>query len=104
MALHDWIEVGMMAILTIITIGRWAEAREQIERASSKDLTGVEQRCDDEHERIWTEVERNRDHWHRDLVPWQQGMAERLVSLEQQVRNQTIELERVTRLLDRQRS
>lgn len=101
MSPRDWIEIAVLLILTITGIGRWIEAREQKEKqlaerlnaptplvpvngllATRADLATYEARHAEEHKRLWDEIQRGRTHWHDELVPWQQRIAERVAIVE----------------------
>lgn len=89
MTVHDWVMMMIAVVMTITTIGRWIEAREQKELratdeigATRADLADIEKRHTEEHAKIWREIERNRNHWHQELVPKLQQIFERLAGVE----------------------
>jgi hypothetical protein len=92
MSIRDWVELTLLVILTLTGIGRWIATREQHDADATKgvsatrqELIDFERRHVDEHRRLWAEIERNRNHWHQELVPWQQKVAERLATIEGQI-------------------
>lgn len=100
MTVRDWAELVVLLVVTLTSIGRWIEARERVGTAATVDLGSFEARHQEEHVRIWAEVDRWRTRWHDDLVPWQQNIIERLATQEGLARGYDLELIRL-RALDR---
>lgn len=115
MSIRDWVELAVLIIITITSIGRWIEARErkekEIERQSNNDLAATrgdlaefEKRHSEEHEKIWREIERNRNHWHQELVPKLQTIFERIAVAEGVQRAYADDLRRLQAIIDRRHS
>lgn len=111
MSIRDWVELAVLIVITISAIGRWIEARERTERQSNTDLAATrgdlaefEKRHSEEHEKIWREIERNRSHWHQELVPKLQTVFERLAVAEGVQRAYADDLRRLQTILDRRHS
>lgn len=110
MSIRDWVELALLVVLTILSIGRWAQSREERERASSaalgltaKDLEESDRRNEQERERLWTEVNRNRDHWHKEMVPWMQRVAVELATTGEQCREREREMKQIWAAIERRR-
>lgn len=108
MTIRDWIELAVLGVITITSIGRWIEAREQREKrnnddigATRGDLAEFEKRHQEEHEKLWREIERNRDHWHKDLVPQLQSVFSRLAVVEETQHAIRNDLQRLQTICDR---
>jgi hypothetical protein len=93
--IHDVLEVALLVVMTIFSIGRWAQARELKEQASVDTAADVRDTFDTycrthagEHEMLWNEIERNRKHWHEEATPRLQAMAERIARLDEHERAQ----------------
>jgi hypothetical protein len=109
-SIRDWVELAFLIVITASSIGRWVEAREQREKqnntdmaATRGDLAEFEKRHSEEHEKIWREIERNRDHWHKELVPKLQGIIERVAVAEGAERAHGEDLRRLQTIIDRRR-
>lgn len=114
MPIRDLIELALLVVVTLTSVGRWVEAREQKERQIEKqsdreitatrgDLAEFEKRHSEEHERLWREIERNRHHWHEELVPKLQTIFERIAVTEGILKTYGEDLRRLQALIDRRR-
>lgn len=110
MPIHDWIQSALLVVITIFSIGRWAQSRESTEVADSKDTKQVRSEFDKycvqhegEHRNLWLEIERQRKRWHEHLVPWQQQLAERIARFEEHEKAQDSQLQQLWVNQDRRR-
>ena len=110
MTIRDWVELTLLVVVTLLSIGRWLELRQVREGKALDGVHGAltqfheyQARHGDEHARLWKEIERQRRHWHEEMVPWQQGCAGRLATLEAQQAGHTRELTQLWAALERRR-
>ena len=75
-------------VVAIMNVGRWIEIRRAREKTAidgikrtDKDFLDWKRQHEDEHRRIWRELERQRERWHNELTPWRQGVAERVATI-----------------------
>jgi hypothetical protein len=107
---RDVAQLAILAILTFIGWGRWIEAREQTEAATDKSLLGFTRQHKEEHERLWAEMNRQRDRWHHELIPWQTEVIRRLYEADGRLdladaaqKSQSEEIARLRNALERRR-
>jgi acetoin utilization deacetylase AcuC-like enzyme len=110
MSIRDWVELVVLVILTLTNVGRWIQTRAQKEVAASEgiaasraDLADYEKRHQEEHGRLWKEVERQRVHWYDEAIPWQQKTLERLGRAEGEALVQATEIAHLQSLIEQRR-
>ena len=111
MAIHDVVSIALLAVITLLNIGRWAQGRESAETADAKDTAAVKRDFDSycsrhevDHETLWRELERQSKRWHDDLTPWRQTVAEKLARAEEHARAQDSQLSQLWAAKDRRRT
>lgn len=94
-AIHDLVQVALLVVMTIFSVGRWVQTREDKETDATddaavvaKDLAAHQKSTAEERAEIWKEIDRQRRRWHDDLTPWRQSVAERLARFEEHDRSQ----------------
>lgn len=132
MTLKDWVELVLLVLLTLSNGTRWMTTREHTEADTSKevdklrsdhgaaldrcrtdwiadcarirgDLQGMRVEAVEEHKKIWAEIDRNRAHWHEDMVPFQQKMLGEIARLTERIRGHGAQIAQVWTALDRRR-
>jgi hypothetical protein len=100
--IHDIIQTTLLVVITVFSIGRWAQQRQDKEADGVKDTGALkrafESYCElhkGEHDNIWKENERQRRRWHDDLTPWRQQVAEKLARLDEHERSQDSQLQQL---------
>ncbi len=113
--LQPIVEVALLVVITLLQAGRWTQAREDAEKktpvpippdapyATRADLAAYEVAHAKDHAAIWVEIERNRNHWHKDLVPWQQEVTGRLATLTEHQLSTDRELKQLWAIYNRRR-
>jgi hypothetical protein len=99
MSIHDLVQTALLVVITIFSIGRWAQSREDQEAHGAEDAADVQKALDrfclehkGEHDNLWREVERQRRRWHDELAPWRQTLGEKIARFEEHERAQDSQL------------
>lgn len=111
MGIHDWVQSALLVVITIFSIGRWAQARESTETADAKDAKQVQANLDSyckvhdgEHQNVWRELERQRKQYHEVRIPWEQAVSDKLARLDEHEKAQDGQLGQLWTILSRRRS